>query len=353
MGNLPGMSDATYDQMRAAIDGGMNGVSFSGADITAVVYLPIDAAQKDKELKAAMKEAEKLEKAIAELEGIYNRYYTEKDNLQKSINSLFVEQSAFVPGSDMWLWYENEINTEKQRLTNTEKEIYTNKGYKTISQIPVALERLRDKLKAVNNYIHSSPSGFAKLGGNTESYIKPVILGDLQTITYSSHREKFPVRTLGRVLPKSYTRGPRTIAGSMIFTVINKHSLWELIKYYSRYMNTGVKGSDSFWGDYNAITVDQLPPFDITLLFSNEYGDNSYMVLYGVELINEGQTMSIQDLLTENVMQFVARDIDPLRPIEDRRRILNDTGTNQLTGDSLLKKRKSKERQAKRMNPFI
>jgi hypothetical protein len=44
----------------------------------------------------------------------------------------------------------------------------------------------------------------------------------------------------------------------------------------------------------------------------NEYGAVSRLVLYGVELVNEGQTMSIDDLITENVVNFVARHIEPM-----------------------------------------
>jgi hypothetical protein len=117
----------------------------------------------------------------------------------------------------------------------------------------------------------------------------------------------------------------------------------------------GAKGTDSSYPEMTTVLVDQLPPFDITLLFSNEVGDNSYMVLYGVEIVNEGQTMSIQDLMTENVMQFVARDVDPLQPVHEKRRILYEKSPLPTTVEDLLVKSKtaSKSRREQRMNPFI
>lgn len=134
------------------------------------------------------------------------------------------------------------------------------------------------------------------------------ILADVQTLTYSSHREKFPVRTLGRTSVKGYTRGPRTIGGTLIFTVFNKEVLSEmLVQNYQ--LDSADKDNYGVWA---AVLIDQIPPFDITVNFVNEYGAVSRLVIYGVELVNEGQTMSIDDLITENVVNFVARHIEPM-----------------------------------------
>jgi hypothetical protein len=46
-------------------------------------------------------------------------------------------------------------------------------------------------------------------------------LAELQTISYSMHRENSPIRTLGHVNPRGFVKGSRTIAGSMIFTQFN------------------------------------------------------------------------------------------------------------------------------------
>lgn len=49
------------------------------------------------------------------------------------------------------------------------------------------------------------------------------VFGSLQTFSYSIHQEKSPVRTLGDVNAITYVDGPRTIAGSMVFAVLDKH----------------------------------------------------------------------------------------------------------------------------------
>lgn len=142
--------------------------------------------------------------------------------------------------------------------------------------------------------------------GRTETsdlnYSKPIVLGDIQTLTYSIYREKYPVRTIGMGYPKGFTRGPRTISGTIIFTVFNKQVLYDLM--------TRIAPDTS--NDMSTPLIDQLPRFDITITFSNEHGAVSTMVIYGVEIISEGTTMSIEDFFTENVVQYIAQDMRPM-----------------------------------------
>lgn len=126
------------------------------------------------------------------------------------------------------------------------------------------------------------------------------VLGTLQTLSYSIHQEKIPVRVLGNLNAKDWVFGPRTIAGSLVFAVLNQHWLVDL--YEQLYNDAEMKGTH--------FLADEIPPFSITISFSNEYGFDSKMVLYGVRLIDEGQSMSINDLYIENTYQFVASDIN-------------------------------------------
>jgi hypothetical protein len=126
-------------------------------------------------------------------------------------------------------------------------------------------------------------------------------LGSLSAISYSMFREKFAVRSLGSVQAKSYTRGPRTIAGTMVFTLLNEFELDKLSAYYKRNTNVTIT------------LLDQLPPFNLIFLFSNEYGATSVMHLFNVELNSEGQSHSIDDLMISKTTNFYARDLIPLK----------------------------------------
>lgn len=132
---------------------------------------------------------------------------------------------------------------------------------------------------------------------------KPIVLGELQTISYSVYRPTSPVFALGQRNAKGVVRGARTIAGSLIFTVFDRHVLRSAINDYNSRVKDPCKAYKS----------DELPGFDVTISFMNEYSQSSKMTIYGVHLISEGQTMSIEDMITENVMEFMAMDIDIMK----------------------------------------
>lgn len=134
---------------------------------------------------------------------------------------------------------------------------------------------------------------------NNKTKYSSHVLGELQTVSYSIHMEKRPVRSIGNVNAKDYVMGPRTIAGSLVFAVFNKHFAKKIMQENNNRFKAG-----------QAFLVDELPPFDIVISLANEYGLRSRLVIYGVRLLNEGQVMSINDVFTENTYQFMATDVE-------------------------------------------
>lgn len=124
-------------------------------------------------------------------------------------------------------------------------------------------------------------------------------LGSLQTLSVSTHQDKRPVRSLGNINAKDYVMGQRTIAGSLVFAVFDRHFADRIMK------------------AVNVTMPDEIPALNLTINFANEYGRSSKMAIYGVKLINEGQVMSINDLYTENTYQFVALGMDYLTSDQD------------------------------------
>ena len=157
------------------------------------------------------------------------------------------------------------------------------------------------------------------------------VIGELQGISYSVTREKAPIYTMGSADPRSFSRGKRGIAGTLIFTVFDRNALLEIFKTMDdrsgwffahdtdiqKHSNEESKGSQ-VWQDVNTDNTwqppwysDQIPPFDIVLTAANEYGQVAQMSVRGVEILNEGSGMSIDDIVTEQQMTFVAREIQP------------------------------------------
>lgn len=170
-------------------------------------------------------------------------------------------------------------------------------------------ELIRSYVGANTSYSGSDIIASINIPGN-----KPMVFGELQTISYSIHREKHPVRTLGRINPKGFTYGGRTIAGSMIFTVFDRHVIQNAI--LKELINTD-HGS---YGDLRQLArimvADEMPPFDVTISFTNEYGYASRIAIYGITIVDEGQVMSIDDVITENTMTYMARGIDLMASVD-------------------------------------
>lgn len=60
---------------------------------------------------------------------------------------------------------------------------------------------------------------------------------------------------------------------------------------------------------------DQVLPFDVTLAGANEYGAMACAKIFGVEILNEGSGVSIDDAVTEMQATFVARAVEPMTAV--------------------------------------
>ena len=160
---------------------------------------------------------------------------------------------------------------------------------------------------------------------------------------------------MGSPEPRSFSRGKRGIAGSLVFTVFDRDAL--IAEFTKRKERTGLQkfkanastdgtGYTPFYsidqwdammtaGDINGegVTVsrtdeiitndadiayaDEILPFDITVTFANEYGQRAVVKIYGVELLNEGSGYSIDTVSAEKAYTFIARRIEYMRSDRD------------------------------------
>jgi hypothetical protein len=124
---------------------------------------------------------------------------------------------------------------------------------------------------------------------------EPLVFGELATISFSTYRDKFPVRALGHVNAKGYTKAGRTVAGSLIFTMFEKSIINQIVEeIYSKKFN---------------IIPDELPAFSIDITMANEYGNKTHIALFGVEIVEGNQVMTVDTLQTNEQYSFVAQDI--------------------------------------------
>ena len=181
--------------------------------------------------------------------------------------------------------------------------------------------------KYLNTYTTFSGADIVATFGGKE-------IGALSGITFSVTREKAPIYTMGSPNPRSFSRGKRGIAGSLIFTVFDRPALYQMLeahhatdqsmKFFTRKHNT-LPGDPNHKRGISELSdqardivsqvpfyADQIPPFDITITFVNEYGQGAVRSIYGCELLNEGSGASMDDIVIEETMTYVAREIGPM-----------------------------------------
>jgi hypothetical protein len=134
------------------------------------------------------------------------------------------------------------------------------------------------------------------------------LFAELQTLAISSARTTDPVRVLGKSGANGYTRGPRTIAGTLIFTDIVRDALANIMALDNRIER--VANAREFF-------IDQIPPFNIIIRALNEMGVYAARVMTGITLVNYGTTYSVDDMLTESQYTYVADTLSPFMDPDD------------------------------------
>lgn len=202
-------------------------------------------------------------------------------------------------------------------------------------------------------------------GSDIRAQIGPYPFAELQAISYSVTREKAPIFTMGSPDPRSFSRNKRGIAGSLVWINFDRHALLNLV--VNRAHGTFVANRDDVRAEYltpldnyvgqnqvfdsRAVRVDpsappvgatidqldvendannlasgfkmrahpwysdQILPFDVTMSGTNELGAATAMKIFGVEILNEGYGVSIDDSVSEMQATWVGRAIEPWQAV--------------------------------------
>lgn len=185
-------------------------------------------------------------------------------------------------------------------------------------------------------------------------------LDSVHTISISVHEAKAQARSLGYRGTKGLTRSTRTIAGSMILTVVNDHPLRSLIQQYNtmilesnlesaNILSWSIDQDETGVGHYNDIFSFEnrlaalLPPFHLMIQYVAEQApiiqeyivppqdpsqgpiypsfqtDNDRLLFPGaglllqyIEVIDESIVTSVNDIVSEITLSYIARDFKPI-----------------------------------------
>ena len=215
-------------------------------------------------------------------------------------------------------------------------------------------------------------------GTDILAFVNHVPVGTIMGISYTIHSEKQAQYTFGDRNVRRFTSGKRGIAGTLVFNTFDRNALLAIFAgsnligepmaniaslaaqnpagnpFAGRYgelgnsipafnplgnatfdtisssFNTVANGdtqqftsdiqsdlqnaySNAFWVPLTY--ADQLPPFDVTLTMADSQGHAAYMVIGGVEIMNEGGGFTVDDLTNQTAYTYVAKYIRPLTPV--------------------------------------
>lgn len=124
------------------------------------------------------------------------------------------------------------------------------------------------------------------------------------------------------------------VAGTMVNALLGKDEIAEFINQYSKFAKDSGLNKYQDLATYSAYKAktesqqikkfhtfmkDDLTSFNVDVLFTQEYTDDvSRITLYGCNFINNGQVMSVHDMISEYTMSFVARDMRELHDLSDQ-----------------------------------
>lgn len=171
-------------------------------------------------------------------------------------------------------------------------------------------------------------------------------MDSVMSLSYSTIRERFPVRVIGQSNPIKFTQGPRSIAGHIAFTVFAEDVLVRLRTRLQDEVNKITSNMSSYSprsslmasgyvgrleqkiqeeeaaratdlmkarNDFGVIqSLDSLAPFHILVMGVNERGVSSRFLLKDVQIVDENQYQGTAMPNITNKVSYVARDLIPM-----------------------------------------
>lgn len=179
-------------------------------------------------------------------------------------------------------------------------------------------------------------------------------IGECMSFTIGVNRETGPLYTMGRKEPIAIPKGKRGIGGSFILAQLGYDAL---LQYYSSIMgdkskspiwirkdenlpitegqrvagqtinaanNTAdigatvnaIQNSGDLWVNMDSPNyVDQMPPFNATIVGVNEQGKKMGFRVYGITIVNEGMALSTEEINMEKRYTFIAQAVSKMQQL--------------------------------------
>tara|TARA_B100000927_G_C16376403_1_gene433644 strand:- start:453 stop:971 length:519 start_codon:yes stop_codon:yes gene_type:complete len=154
------------------------------------------------------------------------------------------------------------------------------------------------------------------------------------------YEAKSPVRRLGHASPVGFVGNIRSIAGSLIFIVVDEHPLASVMRKFGlikKHIDDD-QTQKSFYQKKNVFNAGMIPAFNLMLMYKNEVDPKGAgLRINNVEFMSEGIVTSVNDIVSEVVLQFVATDIDQLEHESAKNKKIRKKEENKSGGESQVR----------------
>lgn len=152
-------------------------------------------------------------------------------------------------------------------------------------------------------------------------------LEEVTDFSISTHFDKIPIRRLGERLPVGFATGMGTIAGSLVCAQFTQGALWSLrrhaaaIRYFQNEAlveatvdtDSGAPARARLDFYTSSVLPQQLPPFHLMFVHTNETGQMAIARLYNVVISDQGEAKGARNSFTEEMLQYQATYYEQIR----------------------------------------
>lgn len=192
-----------------------------------------------------------------------------------------------------------------------------------------------------------------KTDGSSSSFF--VKMNSIVSLSYSVHRAKIPMTPVGQTCVSGFGLGTKTVAGHIIKTLLYTDELSEAVSVFTKLAikdknanystNYGSKTSISFddryqisQKDFDSLMRDDITPFNIHSISISEYTAKIVRdTIYGCTIINTGQVRSVENLMTENTIAFMAKNVEENKDVNETLPSFTSVNSGVMSLSRLLK----------------
>lgn len=152
-----------------------------------------------------------------------------------------------------------------------------------------------------------------------------IYMPDMITVSHSVSRAKIPVTLLGETTPSGLGLGTKMVAGSIVKLFTRNDNINQYIfKFVKDRYDKLIKNkeltladlttNDSGFKEISDYMRDDIAPFNIHLVTTSEIIEGDFHLpkidsIFGCTIINTGKVSSIENLITEETLSFMAKSV--------------------------------------------